>query len=246
VPLSTTLDTACAITRTVRDAILVHEILAQRRVTLSHTPLAARRLALPSTAMIDALEPAVAQAFERTVGRLRAAGAAVVEMPCAPLEQLSTLQAGGGFAAAEAWAWHRRMMSAREGDYDPRVAVRIRRGASMSAADYLDLVRARRSWIDAMGQWLHGFDAAISPTLPVVAPPLQPLIEDDERFFATNALLLRNPSVVNLLDGCAVSLPCHRTGDWPVGLMVWAPALQDDAVLDIALQIEDCLAADAA
>jgi len=138
------------------------------------------------------------------------------------------------------------MMSAREGDYDPRVAVRIRRGASMSAADYLDLVRARRSWIDAMGQWLHGFDAAISPTLPVVAPPLQPLIEDDERFFATNALLLRNPSVVNLLDGCAVSLPCHRTGDWPVGLMVWAPALQDDAVLDIALQIEDCLAADAA
>lgn len=246
VPLSTTLDTTCAITRTVRDAILVHEILAQRRVTLSHTPLAARRLALPSTAMIDALEPAVAQAFERTVGRLRAAGAAVVEMPCAPLEQLSTLQAGGGFAAAEAWAWHRRMMSAREGDYDPRVAVRIRRGASMSAADYLDLVRARRSWIDAMGQWLHGFDAAISPTLPVVAPPLQPLIEDDERFFATNALLLRNPSVVNLLDGCAVSLPCHRTGDWPVGLMVWAPALQDDAVLDIALQIEDCLAADAA
>ena len=246
VPLSTTLDTTCAITRTVRDAILVHEILAQRRVTLSHTPLAARRLALPSTAMIDALEPAVAQAFERTVGRLRAAGAAVVEMPCAPLEQLSTLQAGGGFAAAEAWAWHRRMMSAREGDYDPRVAVRIRCGASMSAADYLDLVRARRSWIDAMGQWLHGFDAAISPTLPVVAPPLQPLIEDDERFFATNALLLRNPSVVNLLDGCAVSLPCHRTGDWPVGLMVWAPALQDDAVLDIALQIEDCLAADAA
>jgi aspartyl-tRNA(Asn)/glutamyl-tRNA(Gln) amidotransferase subunit A len=246
VPLSTTLDTACAITRTVRDAILVHEILAQRRVTLSHAPLAARRLALPSTAMIDALEPAVAEAFERTVGRLRAAGAAVVEMPCAPLEQLSTLQAGGGFAAAEAWAWHRRMMSAREGDYDPRVAARIRRGASMSAADYIDLIRARCGWIDTMGQWLHGFDAAISPTLPVVAPPLQPLIDDDERFFATNALLLRNPSVVNLLDGCGVSLPCHRTGDWPVGLMVWAPALQDDAVLDIALQIEDCLAADAA
>ena len=46
-------------------------------------------------------------------------------------------------------------------------------------------------------------------------------LADDEAFFATNALLLRNPSVVNFLDGCALSLPCHRPGEMPVGLMVW-------------------------
>lgn len=246
VPLSTTLDTACAITRSVRDAILLHEILAQRRVALSRTPLAGRRLALPTTVMLDALEPPVAQAFERALGRLRAAGATIVEVACPPLEQLSTLQAGGGFAAAEAWAWHRKLMATREADYDPRVAARIRRGAEMSAADYIGLIEARRGWIGSMRQTLDGFDAVISPTLPIVAPPLQPLVDDDERFFAANALLLRNPSVVNLLDGCALSLPCHRRGEWPVGLMVWGAALQDDVVLDIALQIEACLAADAA
>jgi hypothetical protein len=73
-------------------------------------------------------------------------------------------------------------------------------------------------------------------------PRLQPLIDDDDAFFATNALLLRNPSLVNLLDGCALSLPCHREGEWPVGLMVWGPALADDRVLAIALALEAALA----
>ena len=79
--------------------------------------------------------------------------------------------------------------------------------------------------------------ADVSPTVPIVAPRRAPLVHSDEAFFAVNALLLRNPSLVNLLDGCALSLPCHRYGDWPVGLMVWAPALADDRVLSVSLAI---------
>jgi amidase/aspartyl-tRNA(Asn)/glutamyl-tRNA(Gln) amidotransferase subunit A len=86
------------------------------------------------------------------------------------------------------------------------------------------------------------FDALLSPTVPIVAPPIAPLLASDEAFFATNLLLLRNPSVVNMLDGCALSLPCHVAGEMPVGLMVWAGALQDDAVLGAALSIEAVLA----
>ena len=56
------------------------------------------------------------------------------------------------------------------------------------------------------------------------------------------SILLRNPSAVNFLDGCALSLPCQRPDDWPVGLMVWAPALRDDTVLAVALAIESALA----
>jgi aspartyl-tRNA(Asn)/glutamyl-tRNA(Gln) amidotransferase subunit A len=77
--------------------------------------------------------------------------------------------------------------------------------------------------------------------VPIVAPPIAPLIGSDELFQATNALLLRNPSVVNQLDGCALSLPCHAPGEMPVGLMVWGLALADDAVLDAALAIEAAL-----
>jgi aspartyl-tRNA(Asn)/glutamyl-tRNA(Gln) amidotransferase subunit A len=56
-----------------------------------------------------------------------------------------------------------------------------------------------------------------------------------------NALLLRNTSVVNLLDGCAISLPCHVTGELPVGLMLWHGAMHDNSVLQIAQQIESAL-----
>jgi amidase/aspartyl-tRNA(Asn)/glutamyl-tRNA(Gln) amidotransferase subunit A len=113
----------------------------------------------------------------------------------------------------------------------------------MSAADYIDLVAARRDWIARMDAALSGFDALLTPTVPIVAPPLEPLVADDAAFFAANALVLRNPSVVNFLDGCALSVPCQDEGNLPVGLMVWSSGGRDDAVLDAGLAIEAALAA---
>ncbi|MDE2452745.1 MAG: amidase [Burkholderiales bacterium] len=242
VPLSTTLDTACAITRSVRDAVLLHEVLAARRVHLAGKPLAALRLALPQTLMLDALEPAVAAAFEAALRALRDAGARIEPVALSELAELAAINAGGGFSAAESWAWHRQLIEAEGERYDPRVALRIRRGAAMSAADYIELGQARRRWIGRVEAALAGFDAALSPTVPMVAPALAPLVDDDEAFFACNARLLRNPSAVNFLDGCALSLPCQAPGALPVGLMVWGPALADDAVLGASLEIERRLA----
>jgi aspartyl-tRNA(Asn)/glutamyl-tRNA(Gln) amidotransferase subunit A len=243
IPLSTTLDTVCAITLSVRDAVLLHEILADRRVKLAGRAVDSLRLAVPTTLMLDGLDAAVASAFQRTVAALRQAGARVEELPLAALGELGAMMASGGFSAAESWAWHRHLLAAHEAQYDPRVAVRIRRGERMSAADYIDLHSARRDWIARMERSLSGFDAMLSPTVPIVAPPIADLVTDDDAFFATNGLLLRNPSVVNMLDGCALSLPCHQAGQMPVGLMVWSSALRDDAVLDVSLAIEAALAA---
>jgi aspartyl-tRNA(Asn)/glutamyl-tRNA(Gln) amidotransferase subunit A len=243
IPLSTTLDTVCAISRSVREAVLVHEVLADRRVQLAGRPTHALRLAAPTRWMLDGLDATVTAAFERSLARLRAAGAHIEDIDLTPLGDIATINAGGGFAAAEAWAWHRALLVDYEKRYDPRVAQRIRRGATMSAADYIDLVHARRRWIDAMANAMNGFDAMLSPTVPCVAPPIAPLLADDDAFFSVNALLLRNPSVVNLLDGCALSLPCHAPDEMPVGLMVWSGALQDDTVLDVSLALEAALRA---
>jgi amidase/aspartyl-tRNA(Asn)/glutamyl-tRNA(Gln) amidotransferase subunit A len=151
----------------------------------------------------------------------------------------------GQISAAEAWAWHRGRLEARQADYDPRVLARIRSGSGIAAADYIDRLQARRRWIAQVEASALGIDAFVCPTVPVVAPPLQPLLDDDEAFFATNALLLRNPSLVNYLDGCALTLPCQAPDELPVGLMIWAPALQDDTVLDVSLAIERELAVQA-
>ncbi|WIT11816.1 amidase [Paucibacter sediminis] len=237
-PLSTSLDTSCAVTRSVRDAALLHELLSGQVLPPAGRPLARWRLGVVRELMQDALEPAVARAFERALQRLRAAGAQIEELSLAPLQELPALQAQGGLPAAESWAWHRQRLLTREAAYDPRVALRIKRGATISAADYIDLLQARRRWIAAMQAALQGVDTLLSPTVPMTAPELAPLLTSDDAFFATNTLLLRNTSVVNLLDGCALSLPCHEAGELPVGLMLWNSALRDADLLAIAAQIE--------
>jgi len=241
VPLSSTLDTVCAITRDVPDAIVMHELLASRRVVLSGRPLHAWRLALPRTTMLDSMDPTVTRAFERSLQALRQRGAQIDEIALDPLLDMAGLMTVGGFAAAESWAWHRKRLVEHSAEYDPRVLQRIQRGESISASDYIEMHQARARWIDRMAGLMHGYDAMLSPTVPIVAPELEPLIANDERFFATNALMLRNTLVINMLDGCAISLPCHASGELPVGLMVWGGAMTDDRVLDVALAIESTL-----
>ncbi len=243
IPLAPSLDSTGAITLSVRDAVLLHEVLAARTVASSPRPLSAWRLAVPRSVVLDALEPGVADAFERTLGVLRAAGARIDEIGLPQLAEANELQRGGGLAAAESWAWHRPHLTAHEADYDPRVALRIRRGAALDAAEVAALHRERRAWILSIENAIAGIDALLCPTVPIVAPRIQPLVASDEAFFSANALLLRNPSLVNLLDGCALSLPCNREGDWPVGLMVWGPAMADDRVLAVASAIEAALRA---
>ena len=244
-PLSTTLDTVCAMTRSVRDAILAHEILAARSVTRSAAPLAAYRFAVPQTQLLDDADPVVARAFERTLAALRDAGAHVEKIALEPIKDLGALQSTGGFAAAESYAWHRRLLERSGGGYDPRVKARIERGAAMKAYEYIELCQARNAWIAAVEQATRGFDALLSPTVPLVAPPIAqvaPGVERDAEFFRVNALLLRNTSVVNMLDGCAISLPCQAPDEQPVGLMIWHGALRDDTILNIAMQAEALLA----
>ena len=252
-PLSTTLDTACALTRSVRDAVLAHEVLAQRRVLRSEAPLSAYRLAVPTTGMLDGLAPSVAQAFEGALARLRRAGARIEEIALPEIADLGSIQSAGGFAAAESFAWHQQLLATRGADYDPRVRTRIERGADMPAHAYVKLAWARQDWIARVGLAVAGFDALLSPTTPLVAPTLASLAPADGRdpvadaardaeFFRVNALLLRNPSVVNMLDGCALSLPCHAPGEMPVGLMLWHGPMHDDTVLNVGLQVAVALA----
>lgn len=241
IPLSQSLDTTCAITLSVRDAVLMHEILADRKVHMPNRPLRSRRFAVAKEVMQDHMDATVSTAFERTLALLSDAGAQIETVSIAPLLELPSLLAHGSLPAAESWAWHRQRLSEREQDYDPRVARRIRLGEQMSAADYIDVLNGRQAWIARMQAVLQNFDAVLSPTVPIVAPEIAPLLASDEQFFAINSLLLRNTAIVNMLDGCAISIPCHQSQEMPVGLMIWSSGLRDDTVLDAALQIETCL-----
>jgi len=206
--------------------------------------LSAYRLAVVRTMMHDDMDATVSRSYETALERLRAGGARISEIDLPEFDELPALMAHGAFAGAESFAFHRRALERVGDQYDPRVVTRIKRGAAMSAADYIDLIQARGEWMARVGRRLRQFDAVLSPTVPIVAPSIAavaPGAERDDAFFRCNALLLRNTNAINMLDGCALSLPCHRDADLPVGLMLWHGALHDDVVLNIGVQVEQLL-----
>lgn len=237
-PLSYTLDTACAMARTVGDCIAVDSVIADSAVIPRVTSPTAMRLAIPRQYLLDDLDPVVARAFDRALGRLSAAGVQLEHVDLPELGELAGLNAQGGFSSAEAYAIHRHLLATRRELYDPRVASRIDRGANISAADYIDLGRARLDWIARMEARLARFDAVVCPTVPMVAPEIAPLRTDDAQFFRVNALLLRNTSAFNFLDGCSISLPCHAPDELPVGLMLSHGPMRDADLLGTALALE--------
>jgi aspartyl-tRNA(Asn)/glutamyl-tRNA(Gln) amidotransferase subunit A len=237
-PLSTSLDSIGPLAATVECCAILDAILAGEPVTqLAEFPLAGLRMAVPQTMVLDNLEPAVARAFDAALAALRKAGALTVDIPLRELNELQGINAKGGLSAAEAYAIHRPIIAKAEKLYDPRVLSRILRGREQDAADYIDLVAARGDFVRRFAAISAPYDALMMPTTPVVAPPIADLAAD-EPYRRTNMLLLRNPSIANFVDGCAISLPCHRAGDAPVGLMLFGAHGADRRLLAIAAAIE--------
>ncbi|TMS58768.1 amidase [Imbroritus primus] len=239
-PLSRTLDTACAMARSVTDCLRLDSVLADQPLRPAAVPASTLRFAVPQTLLLDELEPEVGEAFERALRLLREAGASIEEIPLQELGELAALNAAGGFSAPESWAVHRKLLSTRRAMVDHRVVARIERGAAMSAADYLDLIDARTDWIERVEARIEPFDAILCPTVPLLAPPIAALAHDDA-FFRANALLLRNTAVFNFLDGCSISLPCQPPGALPVGLMLSHAGMLDEVLLSAAMTVETLL-----
>ena len=125
--------------------------------------------------------------------------------------------------------------------YDPRVWLRMQTGRDVTRGQYSAVLAYRRLWIDRMNIAVAGFDAVVCPTVACIAPEIAPLIADDALFFKTNARILRNTAWVNFMDGCALTMPCHRAGSAPVGLQLVGRHGQDHIILALGLACEATL-----
>lgn len=240
-PLSTTLDSIGPIAPSVACCALLDAVLSdQKPAAPTPTPVAGLRLTVPSNLVLDGMDNTVSTAFDRTLQMLSTAGAQVREMPLDTLDHLPELGQGGGFTAAESYHIHREWLARRESGYDPRVSVRIKRGASMSAADYIGLHQRRAELMATIDRQMADWDALIMPTVPIVPPRFTELESDDE-YARLNLLVLRNPTVANLLGLCAITLPCQLRGELPVGLMLVGRAMSDATLLRMAAGVENLL-----
>lgn len=237
-PLSPTLDSVGPIARTVRCCAEVDAVLAGEAMSVMETlDPRSLRLALPETLVWEDAHTEVQRSCERAIERLARAGAQIIRCEVPAFREIVAVNASGGFPAAEAWLWHESLLQRCAHEYDPRVRTRIERGAGISARHLIQLVRARRALRARVASELPDVDAWLMPTVPKRAPRIAEL-EADAAYFEMNRLMLRNPSLVNFLDGCAVSLPCHEPGAAPVGLSLVGAGAQDRRLLAIAHALE--------
>ncbi|MCP1172465.1 amidase [Ralstonia chuxiongensis] len=245
VPLSTSLDSGGPLANSVDCCAIVDAVLSGESdhdaFDTTAVPLAGLRFGITQDFVGADLDNTVAVAFNRAVEQLERAGAHIVRFEFPELLQLPEINSGGGFSAAESWAWHRSLLARAEAQYDPRVATRIRRGEQMGAAAYIDVINARARMIATARKRLGNLDAWLMPTVAIVPPEVAPLEADDAQFFRTNALALRNPSVINFLDGCALTLPVHAAGELPVGLSLCGLANDDARILRVGRAVEAAL-----
>ena len=239
-PLSASLDSIGVIAHDVRSCWLLDGVIADEPLALQQVNLRNARFAIPQTRVLDGLDSEVAQAWERAIHALRQAGATLVDIPLLELNELNTMNARGGITAYEAWQWHQPTAQAQPDAYDPQVLVRVQRGSHLTEQDAAELYQQRADWQQRINAALAGFDAVLMPTVPCIAPTIASL-DDAQRYMEVNALMLRNTSVINMLDGCAVSLPCHQTGRAPVGLSLASVHGDDARLISWSLAVETAL-----
>jgi aspartyl-tRNA(Asn)/glutamyl-tRNA(Gln) amidotransferase subunit A len=238
VPLSFSLDSFGPLANSVSCCAILDAVLADEPVTPPRPrPIRGMHLAVPTIVALDELDEAVAKTFDRALETLSRHGARIERIEVPEFNDVGVMNSKGGFAASESYAWHRYLITSKGDMYDPRVAARIMRGASMSAADYIDLVTARRSLIARAAARLAPYDALVMPTTSNTPPRIADLA-DDKVFAVENLRSLRNCSLINMIDGCAISLPANRAGEVPVGLMLAASGGSDRRIFELAAGME--------
>jgi aspartyl-tRNA(Asn)/glutamyl-tRNA(Gln) amidotransferase subunit A len=241
-PLSKSLDSLGPLCHTVQDAVWIDAAMCGLTASfVTRGSLAGLSLVVPETVFFDDAEDGVVSAFEAAIGRLGKAGAKIRRQAFPLFTELFDLMARHGpLVTAEAYALHyHRVNGPDAAEMDRRVVFRSKLGDKTSMPAYVEILDARQRMIAAMEKTIASGEILVSPTLPLVAPPIAPLAADDDLFVRTNARTLRNTLIGNFFDWCGVSIPCG-TGDagMPVGLLLSGLPNTDEHLLGAALAAE--------
>jgi aspartyl-tRNA(Asn)/glutamyl-tRNA(Gln) amidotransferase subunit A len=243
-PLARSLDSLGPLCRSVQDAVWIDAAMRGLGTPLTpRKPSEALDIVIPTNGVFDGAEQGVIDAFEAAIARLEKTGARITRIAFPAFDRLPKLMAEyGPLVTAEAFALHRERLAGPDAaGMDQRVVARARLGERTTTADYLAILDARRQ-MTAETEALIGNRLVAFPSVAHVAPPIAPLVADDEAFFAANGKTLRNTGFGNFLDWCGVSIPCG-TGDagMPVGFLLSASANCDDTLLASAMALEEII-----
>jgi len=253
-PLCWTLDSVGPITRSVEDAALVFQAMqgpdAEDASTAGIDPIdtlkklkagvKGLRIAFAETVFFDDLDPEVEKAVRETGKVFSALGARVSSMAVPEAAAAWAEKNRGLLIPAEACVWNGRFLDKHMAELDPVIGPRMLGGRNLSAPDYFLLLKRYAELREQLEQTLGDIDVLITPTTMI---PPKPLTEIEASYLEHNTLYHRNSGIGNILNLCAVSLPCGFTsGGLPVSLQVYAKPFREDMALRVAYAYEQATA----
>ena len=256
-PLSWSLDTVGPLTRSVEDAALVYQVLQgtdPRDETTIGVPqqdvlrglkdgVKNLRIAFADTLFFDGVEPEV-EAAVRDAGRvLESLGARVDRIAVPEAAEVWADEKRPLWIAAEACVPNGELLDRHFDALDPVVARRMIQGRSLLATDYFALLRRVAALRERVLWTLRDVDALLVPTVPITARPVSEIDASFETYMDFNIRYTRNCTIGNVLNLCAVSVPCGVTSaGLPIGLMIYAKPFAEDLALRVAYAYEQATA----
>lgn len=235
-PLSGTFDSIGPLAPTMAACAAIHAVLSASQPQASDATPARPRIGVVAGIFMDGLDGQVASDYAAALDKLSAAGCELVEVGFPFLDGFGNVNRV--VVASEAYAFHRERLKALETVGDPRVLKRILAAEGFDENDVKEALVRRAGAIADFAVAASGFDGFVAPTLPTVAPLIADVEADFDRL---NALVLRNPSAINFLDGCAATVPMQGDQKLATGIMIFGPGGRDWRIIALARRIEALL-----
>ena len=115
---------------------------------------------------------------------------------------------------------------------------RLHRALEVDAISYRQTLNQRQALIEQY-QFQLADSILLLPTVPVLPPKFNEF-EQESEYDRLNLLILRNPTLSNVMDGCSISLPFCSEGHH-IGVMLSAVNGRDQALLNSAEFCEQIL-----
>ena len=236
VPLSWSLDHAGPMTRTVRDAaILIEIITGHSGYTGALTGnISGVRVGIPNNYFYERLALPVEKAIDQAIRSLEKLGAKIIriDVPGIAIHRAIWLQ----IASPEAYSYHERYLHKHAPLYGADVRGRLEAGRALLSIDYVRAQRARTRVKEECRRLFEQVDVIVTPTTPIAAPR----IEDVNKPWGTGpetaaAALTRFTRFFNVVGLPAISIPCgFTTEDLPMGMQIAGKPFDEFTVLRVA------------
>jgi aspartyl-tRNA(Asn)/glutamyl-tRNA(Gln) amidotransferase subunit A len=251
--LSWTLDSVGPLTRTVEDAALVYQALQgedpRDDTTVGVTPHDVRpslkagvkglRLAFGETLFFDEVDSEIAAAVRATGDVFGRLGASVGTIATPEVAEMWADKGRALMIAAEACTVNQEFLDKHFDALDPVVAHRMIGGRELRAPEYFATVRHIAALRARILETLRDVDVVLVPTTTIPPRPIADIDKSRETYMDANVRYLRNTTLGNMLNLCAVSVPCGFTrSGLPIGLMIYAKPFQEELALRVAYAYE--------